>query len=360
MRHSTLRLLSLVTTSFLLTSSLHLNLTNSATTSGVISLEAPANARSSGARGGGGSFRSRSSSPSRSRSSSPSRSYDGGGSYPSQPRPYYGGGGGTVIVPVPGGGPGVYGNPYNSPYRGAYPAPTGPSIFSWLIPLILLGVPLGGLILFLYWMKRGTRSGAGGSSGLFQGNELDNDIVTVSRLQVALLAQAREVQERLNRAVEGIDTNTPEGLQQLLQESVLALLRTPENWSHVRGSSQTVKSIEEAEALFNRFSIVERSKFSVETLTNVGGKVRRQDYSAGPDEGPAAYIVVTLLVGTADDKPLFDEIYNEPELREALEKLAAIPPDYLLTFELLWSPQEASDSLTYDELLTEYSDMVQI
>lgn len=357
MRHSKLRLLSLVTASFLLTSSLHLNLTDSATTSGVISLEAPANARSSGARGGGGSFRSRSSSPSRSRSSSPSRSYDdgGGGYYPSQPRPYYGGGGGTVIVPVPGGGPNVY-----SPYRGAYPAPAGPSIFSWLIPLILLGVPLGGLILFLYWMKRGTRSGAGVSSGLFQGNELDNDIVTVSRLQVALLAQAREVQERLNQAVEAIDTNTPEGLQQLLQESVLALLRTPENWSHVRGSSQTVKSIGEAEALFNRFSIAERSKFSVETLTNVGGKVRRQEFRSGPDEGPASYIVVTLLVGTADDKPLFGEIHNEHELRQALEKLAAIPPDYLLTFEVLWSPHEASDSLTYDELLTEYADMVQI
>ncbi len=35
-----------------------------------------------------------------------------------------------------------------------------------------------------------------------------------------------------------------------------------------------------------------------------------------------------------------------------------LPPEYLMVFELIWSPQDASDSLTEEELLTEYSDLL--
>jgi uncharacterized membrane protein len=66
------------------------------------------------------------------------------------------------------------------------------------------------------------------------------------------------------------------------------------------------------------------------------------------------------LVGTEDDKPLFDEIHSPQDLETALKQIAATTPDYLLIFELLWSPQDPSDSLTYDELLTEYTEMLQI
>ncbi len=82
----------------------------------------------------------------------------------------------------------------------------------------------------------------------------------------------------------------------------------------------------------------------------------------GPSVSPesdktADYIVVTLLVGTEDDKPLFAEVNTLAELESALKRIAATPPDYLLTFELLLSPQEESDYLSYDELLTEYQEM---
>jgi uncharacterized membrane protein len=70
--------------------------------------------------------------------------------------------------------------------------------------------------------------------------------------------------------------------------------------------------------------------------------------------------VVTLLVGTEDDNPLFGEIHSPQDLEAALKEMAATTSDYLLVFELLWSPQDPSDSLTYDELLTEYTDMLQI
>ncbi len=192
-------------------------------------------------------------------------------------------------------------------------------------------------------------------------NAIENDIVTVSRVQVALLAEARTIQAELTTLSEQVDTSTAEGLLQLLQETALALLRLPENWSHVLGSSETLKTREAAEGLFNQVAIAERSKYTVETLTNVGGRVNRAtNYQVDPDKDPASYIVVTLLVGSTHDQPLFTEVRTPEQLKEVLKVLASMPADHLLVFELLWTPQVESDSLTYDELLTEYTDMVQI
>ncbi len=65
-------------------------------------------------------------------------------------------------------------------------------------------------------------------------------------------------------------------------------------------------------------------------------------------------------MGTADDRPLLSPIYSANELNTALQRLGATSPDYLMVFELLWSPQDPSDSLTDDELLAGYSDLIQI
>jgi uncharacterized membrane protein len=192
-------------------------------------------------------------------------------------------------------------------------------------------------------------------------NELDNDIVTVSKLQVALESSARSLQSELSELTLEADTETTQGLKQLLEASALALVRNSEKWTHLLASSQTIDSREEAERSFNRLSIEERSKFSAETLTNVDGKIRqRQWVEPDPDPGVAAYIVVTLLIGTADDQPLFGEIDSVEAMQDALKKLASIPSDYLMVFELLWTPQIETDTLTEAELATEYADLVAI
>jgi uncharacterized membrane protein len=129
-------------------------------------------------------------------------------------------------------------------------------------------------------------------------NELDNDIVTISKLQVALRSAARSLQSELSALTLEADTETTEGLRQLLEASALSLLRNSDNWTHVLASSQTIDRREQAETVFKRFSIEERSKFSVETLSNVDGKIRQRPLvELDPDEEPADYIVVTLLLG---------------------------------------------------------------
>ncbi|HEY9299855.1 MAG TPA: DUF1517 domain-containing protein, partial [Phormidium sp.] len=190
--------------------------------------------------------------------------------------------------------------------------------------------------------------------------ELDNNIVSVSKIQIGLLSQAHVVQKQLTDLSLKIDTDTPEGLAELMQESVLALLRTPENWTHVSASSKIVKSREEAQQVFNQISVEERTKFSAETLTNVKGKVRQLQQDVKPDQEPGRYIVVTLLIGTENDRPLFGDVYSSQDLKQALERIAATPPEYLSVFELLWTPQSDTESLTYDEMLSEYANMMQI
>jgi uncharacterized membrane protein len=305
-------------------------------------------AKSSGGRTRGGSFRS---SPSRSNSSTtspsrPSNTYQSNPVQPSQPN-------NTTIVPIfiPGANNNYNNNP-NPNYSNNYRSSSSSSSGDWIIGLmVILGI--AGVGFFIYWMIRKS-SQAGGLS------ELDNDTVTVTKLQVALLAEARTIQSELNDIALTADTDTIEGLTTLLQEAAIALLRTPENWSHVVSSSQSVKR-DGAEEVFNSISIAERTKFSAETLVNVNGSVRKsQTFKLDPESDPAAYIVITLLIGTEHDQPLFAEVKSRESLQLALEKIAAIPSSHLVVFELLWSPQAEGDSVSYDELLTEYTNMVQI
>ncbi len=186
-------------------------------------------------------------------------------------------------------------------------------------------------------------------------------MVTISKLQVALLADAKQVQIELSELSLDTDTNSHEEIMNLLQESCLVLLRNADYWSHAQANSFSLH-LNKAESNFKQLSIKERSKFSSETLTNVNGKAKVKEAIATEDveAKQAAYIVVTLLVGTTHDRALFKKILTTEALKSALEKLASIEPQNLIKFELLWTPQSENDSLSYEEFLTEYQTMIQL
>ncbi|MBW4482452.1 MAG: DUF1517 domain-containing protein [Tildeniella torsiva UHER 1998/13D] len=292
----------------------------------------------SGGMSRGGSFsRPASPAPSAPRSLPPSGGgYGGNYGYRSAPGP--------VIVPYPTYAPAP-----------VYVGTGGGGGGGFLIVIVVLGFIL--LPIALNYMQGGTRRFDGPAAAGSQ-SELLNDIVTVSRLQVALLAGARELQRDLDRIAVSADLTTSAGLAAQLRETVLALLRHPDYWTHVRAESQTVSGRERAAELFDRLSIQERSKFTVETLVNVGGEVQRRAMPSGPSEDAASHIVVTLLLGTADDRPLFKTVNSTADLRSVLQRLGSISPAYLLVYELLWTPQDPSDSLSADELVANYPDLV--
>ncbi|XP_020100316.1 uncharacterized protein LOC109718470 [Ananas comosus] len=176
---------------------------------------------------------------------------------------------------------------------------------------------------------------------------------TVIKLQVGLLGMARSFQRELDRIAESADTSTPEGLNYVLQETVLALLRHPDCCISAYSYVDVKRSIESGEKRFSQLSIEERGKFDEETLVNVNSIKRHKTTSQKASGFSNEYIVVTILVA-AEGVHKLPVINSSADLKEALQKLGSIPPSKTLAVEVLWTPQNENDTLSERELLEDY------
>jgi len=275
-------------------------------------------------------------------------------------------GGGSFRVPSS--SPRTYAPPGGG--YGGYPG--GGFGFPFLFPFWGIGGGFGGLFGILIFFAlanfavqtfRRVASGGEGEVGYSS-----NPTISVTRLQVGLLAQARELQTELNRLAETADTESPEARAQVLQEASLALLRHPEYWVYAGGNTNQAR-LNSAEAEFNRLALAERSKFTEETLSNVNNQLKEAaSNKALPStgeldnptdlitQGPGEYIIVTLLAATLG-KTEVPNINSADDLRQALRQFGSIPSDKLVAFEILWTPQAQGDTLTRDDLLAEYADL---
>jgi uncharacterized membrane protein len=258
---------------------------------------------------------------------------------------------------------------YRAPSGGYYPGGGGFG-FPFLIPLFGFGGGFGGLftiILFISIANFLVRSFRNASEGDSLGYETAPSTVSVSQLQVGLLAEARSLQDDLNRIAGSADTSSAEGLTQVLQETSLALLRHPEYWVYAGSASQQTR-LEAAEAQFNRLALTERSKFSEETLTNVKNQIRQAPsiIEVTPDgdgqlvpnsnQGPGEYIVVTIIVASLGKLQLSD-VKSTDDLRRALSQLGSVSNEQMLALEVLWAPQAEGDTLSADDMMAAYPDL---
>ncbi|HIK31766.1 MAG TPA: DUF1517 domain-containing protein [Oscillatoriales cyanobacterium M59_W2019_021] len=261
---------------------------------------------------------------------------------------------------------------YGTPTRTYQPTPGGYGYgggfgFPFLLPFFGFGGGFGGLFTILIFIAianflvnsfRNVTASA-------EEQEYLNPTISVSRVRVGLLAQARELQGELDNLAQVADTSSASGRSQVLQESTLALLRHPEYFAYGSVDNQQAR-LESAEAKFNQWSIAERSKFTEETLSNYGGQLRQaQTAAALPGEAaagelapqdPGEYIVVTLLAAVQGKLEL-PEIRNEDDLATALRRLGSISSDRLLAVEVLWTPQASGDTLSTDDLIAAYPDL---
>ncbi|HIK26586.1 MAG: DUF1517 domain-containing protein [Oscillatoriaceae bacterium SKW80] len=256
-------------------------------------------------------------------------------------------------------------------YGGGYYPGGGGFGFPFLIPLFW-GGGFGGVFSILIFIAianfivQSFRSSSEFSDEL----EYTNPTVSVAKVQVGLLAQARYLQAELNELARRADTGSPEGRAFVLQEASLALLRHPEYWVYAAAEAYQTH-LQAAEAKFNQLSLAERSKFAEETLFNVNNQLRQTDVKVSPPgaegkgkvshelvltEKANEYIVVTLLVAMQGKMEL-PEINNTEDLRQALRQIGSISSDRLMAFEVLWSPQAAGDTLTTDDMLAEYPNL---
>jgi uncharacterized membrane protein len=296
----------------------------------VFASTAPAFAARGGGRIGGGSFRRM---PTRSYSAPRSRggSYRGGG--------YYGGGfsGGSGLFFLPfflgGSGGGLFG--------------------------ILVFIAIASAVI------RSLRGFADGNQGELSLDGFNPNKVAVAKVQIGLLASARELQRDLTRLAMDSDTSTPQGLATILQEATVSLMRHPEYWVYADGQKEQT-GMAAAEQKFNGFLIAERSKLNAEVLSNVNNRL--SDKKANPElpadvaiEDPSEYIVVTLIVA-AQHKALdrVGAIKSTNDLSQALACLGAIAADDLLALEVLWEPQSTAYTLSGDEVISIYPNLIRI
>eukprot|EP00897_Mesotaenium_endlicherianum_P003477 jgi/Mesen1/3157/ME000184S02224 len=191
--------------------------------------------------------------------------------------------------------------------------------------------------------------GAGDDEGLLGASTR----TSVVRLQVGLLGLARTLQRDLERIADRADTSTPEGLQYILTETVLALLRHPDYCVYASSTSDVKESVESAEVRFNEISFEERSKFEEETLVNVGSLRKRVSRAPQAERFTSEYIVVTIVVA-AEGKLELPSVTSTADLRSALSKMGSLTADQIQAVEILWTPQNEEDTLSQQEVLRDY------
>ena len=278
----------------------------------------------------------------------------GGGSFRAPSRTY---------SPGPARGPSSYGRGYGGGYY-----PGGGFGFPFILPFVGFG-GAGGLfgifiaIAIANFLIRSFRSAGVGDDGTYGGVYSDNPTVSVARLQIGLLAQARGLQADLNQIAETADTGTSAGLTKVLQETTLSLLRHPEYWAYADIDSDKTR-LTAAEQAFNQLAITERSKFTGETLSNVNAQISQAEAKKALNssgeltlaDAPGEYIVATILVA-AQGKLDLPDIRSSEDVRQAVNRIGAISSEQLMAVEILWTPQVSGETLTADELLAEYPNL---
>ncbi|AIQ97845.1 DUF1517 domain-containing protein [Prochlorococcus sp. MIT 0801] len=248
---------------------------------------------------------------------------------------------------------------YGSGYRG------GGIGFPFLLPIFGFGG--GGIFGFLILMSIvGVIVNSFKSSSNFS-NASNNSIVSQStnpskvsliQFQIGLLASAKEIQVSLRELAASSNTSTSSGLQRVLQDTTLSLLRQPELWvySNIETGSVPYAS---AESTFNRISITERSKLKAELTSNYSGQISsstNKQSNPGDSDSTNEYIAITILVATKKDLRLQNSVNNEV-ITEALRILGSISSNDLIALEVIWQPDGEGETLREEELIIQYPNL---
>ena len=236
--------------------------------------------------------------------------------------------------------------------------------FPFLLPFFGFGG--GGLLGFMVLMAfvgvlvnafRGAGAGRPAMGGYETPREMPMGPVSLLQLQIGLLASAKDLQKDLRQLAGSADTSSSTGLQRVLQDTTLALLRQPDLWVYANVESGSVP-FNAAESTFNRLSMTERSKLREELTTNVGG-VRSSGgelTSRGDADATSEFIVVTVLVASRRVVKL-KQADNGEQLRESLRILGSTASSDLMALEVIWQPDGVGDVLSADELVTAYPNL---
>jgi len=188
---------------------------------------------------------------------------------------------------------------------------------------------------------------------------------SVVKLSVALEVPDRDDRNSilgvLDRLAQSAKTDSRVGIQNLTSQVALELLRRRTSISSASSSCNHYRDTQKASRDFQSKSVQERSKFEREAVSKFGGV----DYSLSSKntgssaDGKATMAVVTLILNIDGDSTKIPKINSISDVEEALRKIAsdAKVDDCLQSAEILWTPEDRSESLSLGDVVADYPEL---
>ena len=189
--------------------------------------------------------------------------------------------------------------------------------------------------------------------------------ITVSKIQVAVQCDSRgpsSVLGAMADIADEADTETDEGLEEMVSDVALALLRAEVDWISGCSENIKVKDEDEGEDKFSELSMKERAKIERETVNLVAGRDKSKEREGETDVnaiGKATVAVVSIIVAL-EDKEL-PPVMDTKSLRSALTMLGGsdlMGASALLAAEIMWTPEEPWEILDKNDLYLEYPELM--
>jgi len=196
---------------------------------------------------------------------------------------------------------------------------------------------------------------------------------SVVQLSVALDVPDRDdgnsilnVLDRLSRTAE---TDSRVGIQVLTSQVALELLRRRSSIVSASSSTKHFSKNEKALREFENRSVKERSKFETETVSKFGGvDFAVFDHSSSKslagsvtqnEQDKATMAVVTMVLAIDGDSTKLNTINSASDVEQALNKIAsdAKVSDCLLSAEILWTPEDRTETLRSEDVVADYPEL---
>lgn len=277
---------------------------------------------------------------------------------------------GLTIAPTIGygyGGYGGYGYGGGLGHGGGY----GYRSHSFFPTPILLAFFLGPLLL---WSSSATKSLTTASSPLLDGLSGSDSYISalgpgtsVVQLSVALEVPDRDdpgsILSALDRLAKTSRTDSRFGIQKLSSEVALEILRKRSSIISANSSTKHFRDRPKALREFENRSVTERSKFETETLSKFGGVdytgAARGVRTGETSNGKATMAVITLILAIDGDSTKLNRINTASDVEQALQRIAADAKvgDCLQSVEILWTPEDRSETLSIREVVVDYPEL---
>jgi uncharacterized membrane protein len=194
---------------------------------------------------------------------------------------------------------------------------------------------------------------------------------SVVQLSVAMQVPDRDdpnsILGRLNHLSESARTDTRVGVANLTSQVALEILRQKSSIVAASGKTKDFGGRAEAQREYQSISIRERAKFETETISKYDGvdyssKRQMKKASGSSVSSKSTMAVITLVLAIDGDSTNVPKINSMSDVRQALQCIAtnAKVDDCLQSAEILWTPEDRSETLSLSDVMADYPELLSV